>query len=318
MSYAHIENLYKSQDILLFKECYALEKIHGTSTHISWNAKEQKVGFFAGGESHEKFLKVFDIESLTKNFAEVFPLSNVIIYGEGYGGKQQGMSATYGKELKFIAFDVKVDGLWLNTPNAEDVCKKLNLDFVHYEKISTSPKGFFGLLKTILEFLTRGKYTINVSMLHLLNAERDRESVQAIRNGCGKGKKREGVVLRPPIELTKNNGERLCAKHKGDEFGETKTAKKVVSPEQMKVLEDAQAIADEWATEMRLLHILDKLPQGIGLESTKLVIDAMVEDVYREAKGEIVESKEVQKFIGSRAAFLFKKKLQKDLEENNK
>ena len=29
MGYAHIENLYKCQDILMFRECYATEKIHG-------------------------------------------------------------------------------------------------------------------------------------------------------------------------------------------------------------------------------------------------------------------------------------------------
>jgi intein/homing endonuclease len=29
MGYQHIENLYKNQTIFLFKECYALEKIHG-------------------------------------------------------------------------------------------------------------------------------------------------------------------------------------------------------------------------------------------------------------------------------------------------
>ena len=31
MGYLHIENLYKAQDILLFRECYALEKVHGTA-----------------------------------------------------------------------------------------------------------------------------------------------------------------------------------------------------------------------------------------------------------------------------------------------
>jgi hypothetical protein len=29
MGYLHIDNLYKNVDILLFKECYAMEKIHG-------------------------------------------------------------------------------------------------------------------------------------------------------------------------------------------------------------------------------------------------------------------------------------------------
>jgi len=29
MGYAHIENLYKNQEILMFKRCFAMEKIHG-------------------------------------------------------------------------------------------------------------------------------------------------------------------------------------------------------------------------------------------------------------------------------------------------
>lgn len=28
MGYLHIDNLYKAQEILLFRTCYALEKIH--------------------------------------------------------------------------------------------------------------------------------------------------------------------------------------------------------------------------------------------------------------------------------------------------
>jgi len=31
----HIGNLYKERDILLFKRCYASEKVHGTSAHVS-------------------------------------------------------------------------------------------------------------------------------------------------------------------------------------------------------------------------------------------------------------------------------------------
>lgn len=32
MSYLHIPNLYKDQTILLLRECFALEKVHGTRT----------------------------------------------------------------------------------------------------------------------------------------------------------------------------------------------------------------------------------------------------------------------------------------------
>ena len=171
-------------------------------------------------------------------------------------------------------------------PNAEGVCKSLNIEFVDYVKVSTD--------------------------LAALDAERDKHSIQAIRNGCGEGKIREGVVLKPLVEFTTNNGGRVIAKHKRDEFKETKTPREV-SPEQFKVMEDAKAIAEEWVTEMRLKHVLDKLPQGISIESTKLVIEAMVEDVYREAKGEIIESRDVTKFIGSKTAAMFKKKIQEQL-----
>jgi len=36
MAYLDIDNLYKEQRILMFKECYAMEKIHGTSAHLSY------------------------------------------------------------------------------------------------------------------------------------------------------------------------------------------------------------------------------------------------------------------------------------------
>ena len=48
MGYLHIDNLYKAQDILNFKTCYALEKIHGTSAHLKWDNGE--LTFFSGGE----------------------------------------------------------------------------------------------------------------------------------------------------------------------------------------------------------------------------------------------------------------------------
>lgn len=57
---------------------------------------------------------------------------------------------------------------------------------------------------------------------------------------------------------------------------------------------------------MRLTHVLDKLPAAVGINNTKLVIDAMVEDVLREAAGEIVDSKEARAAIGKRAAQLFR------------
>ncbi|RLF58290.1 MAG: hypothetical protein DRN27_05860 [Thermoplasmata archaeon] len=290
MGYLHINNLYKDQAILLFKEAYALEKIHGTSSHVSWKFEDKKVNFFTG-ENHPLFLTLFNEEFLIKKFEEIFPDQDAIIFGEHYGGKCQGMSGTYGKESKFIGFDVKVGYVWLNVPNAEDVCKQLNIEFVYYKKIETN--------------------------LENLNIERDAPSVQAVRNGITEPKKREGVVLRPLIEVRTNNGERLICKFKPDEFNETRTRREV-SPEQLQVLSDAKEIAEEWVTNLRLEHVLQKFPadvnmEFVGMEAMGDIIKAMIADVYREGRDEIVESKEVAKAIGKATVKLFKAKLSSTL-----
>lgn len=286
MGYLHIENLYKCQTILLFKECYAMEKIHGTSTHIGWKFESKDVRYSSGGESNVAFAALFDKEFLKAKFAEIFPDVDVTIYGEAYGGKQQGQSFRYGKVLKFIGFDVHVGDVWLNVPNAEDVCKQFSVEFVHYRKINTD--------------------------LESLTTERDMDSVQAVRNGMGYGLKREGIVLRPLLEMKTNNGERVITKYKPDEQMETKS-KREVTPEQVKVLEDAKAIAEEWVTNLRLEHVLQKLPVDISMEGVPTIIKAMIEDVYREGKDEIVESREASKAIGNKTVQLFKQKLNSTL-----
>ncbi len=279
MGYLHIENLYRAQTMLLFRECYALEKIHGTSAHISWN--EGKVGFFSGGEKYESFKAIFDEAKLTEAFT-AFGMDKVIVYGEAYGGKCQGMSHTYGKQLKFVAFDVQIGEKWLDVPNmAQVVTDRLGLEAVHFDRIPAT--------------------------VELMNAARDADSVQAVRNGVGPGKKMEGVVLRPLVELCDNYGNRVIVKHKRDDFKETSTARKVEDPAKLQVLTEAKAIADEWVTDMRLRHVLDKLPEDKrGIDNMPGIIQAMVEDVRREAKGEIVESKDAYRAIGGRTAQLFK------------
>lgn len=276
MGYLHINNLYKDQTILLFKEAWALEKCHGTSAHISYDGN---LRFFSGGEKHDNFVKLFNQEKLLEKFKEIYNGNTIIIFGEAYGGKQQGMSDTYGPNLKFIVFDVKIGERWLSVPKAEAITKQFELEFAPYDKTTTD--------------------------LSNLDYQRDRDSIIAINNGMGIGKKREGIVLRPLEEMTLNNGERVIAKHKRDDFRETKTPRPIVDPSKLQVLEDAQKIADEWVTQTRLIHVLDKIPD-YSIEKTAQVIQAMKEDIVREAKGEIVINDTVLKTIGKFTAVLFK------------
>lgn len=282
MGYLSIDNLYKSQTILMFRECYALEKVHGTSAHVSYVAdRNPRLTFFSGGENNERFVALFD-PLLVERFVAL-GRAVVTVYGEAYGGKQQGMRATYGDELRFIAFDVKIGDSWLAVPDAEQVVAALGLEFVPYNRVSTG--------------------------LDALDHERDAPSVVAQRRGCGE-RSREGVVLRPLVEMTLNNGGRVIAKHKREAFSERATPQKIVDPAKLAVLAEAQAIAQEWVTPMRLTHVLDKLLRDTGvrvdISDTNHVIGAMVADVYREANGEVIESRDATAAIGKRTAALFK------------
>lgn len=281
MSYLHIDNLYKDQRIMMFKECYAMEKIHGTSAHITYNDGEVK--FFAGGGNYEAFVKLFDVGALKERFSEVMTNDlTVIVYGESYGGKQQGMSKVYGKDPRFIAFEVKIGDLWLNVPKAHAFVDGLGLEFVHYEKIPTT--------------------------LEAIDAQRDALSVQASRNDMGEHP-REGIVLRPIEEFTMNNGRRVVVKHKTDAYKETKTPR-AVTDEELKILTDAKAIADEWVTYERLNHVLTGNNIPLELESIGKIIPLMIEDIEREAEGEIVTSSQAKKEIGKATALMIKSQLQ--------
>ncbi len=290
MGYLHIGNLYKERDILLFKECFALEKIHGTSAHVSFETittfefgKDEPVSsrvdlhFFNGGENRERFLALFNQEELKSKFSALQIKNKMTVYGEAYGGKQQGMSHTYGKELKFVAFDVQIGESWLDVPRADAIVKGLGLEFVHYAKVPAT--------------------------IEALDVERDAPSIQAVRNGIVESKPREGIVIRPLLEVVKNNGARIIAKHKGEAFQETNKARKVLDPAQLEVLTQADAIATEWVTPMRLAHILGKR-ENVQVEQTGEIIGEMREDIKREAAGEIVWSDLVGKAIGKATAKL--------------
>ena len=280
MAYMHIDNLYKNDDILLFKRCYALEKIHGTSAHVS--CKNGVVHFFSGGVNHENFTALFDIDELTKRFQEI-DCEEVTIYGEAYGGKCQGMSKTYGEKLSFIAFEVKIGDCWLNVEDAMEVSAKLGFEFVPVDMV-------------------------NENNIDILTALRDKDSFVAIRRGMGEGHKKEGIVLRPLIELTKNNGKRIIVKYKRDDFKETKTTRPIDGT-QLEMLTKANEIADEWVTEMRLTHVLDKLPKPHTIEQTGDIIKAMLADILREAEGEIVDSKAMRKAVGRATVGMFHKRV---------
>ena len=276
-----------------------MEKVHGTSAHVSWNGIEKKLSFFSGGEKHDAFVAIFDQANLIAKFTEFFPESNITIYGEAYGGKCQAMSETYGPKLAFVAFEVKFQcqgdrERWSDVPDAEGIAKALGLDFVAYNLVDAT--------------------------FDEMDRQRDLPSEQAFKNGMAKRedpatwKMREGIVVRPPMELYDFQGGRFLAKHKSDKFSEREHTPKLQDPEATAKRLEGQEVAKEWVTIMRFQHVLDRAKTELGIEPDEPkyipdLIKLMVEDVTREAEGEVEMSKQVVKFIGNATAEMFRQHL---------
>jgi hypothetical protein len=184
----------------------------------------------------------------------------------------------YGDTLKFAVFEVKINEYWLSVPKAEELAHNFEFDFVPYTRIPAT--------------------------IEALDLEMKKPSEQAIKLGMGNNHLREGIIIHPIEEMACNGG-RVIAKHKNPEFAEVKSGRPL-DQEKLQVLEDAQAITDEWVTEMRLTHVLDAFIEPYDITKTGDVIRAMLEDVIKESKGEIIMSIEAKKAIGQATARMYK------------
>lgn len=277
MAYLHIDNLYKDQRVLLFKKLWATEKIHGTSAWITY--KDRILSYHSGGGSYDLFITLFDHELLLQKLQDRFGEKEVKLHGEFYGGKLQKMSHVYGKESNFIMFDVKVGEVFLSHDKVLKLCDQLDLPVVESEIIDATIEE--------IERITK------------------KPSAIGIQKGLGEHI-REGIVLKPLNEFIDNNGKRVIAKHKNEQYAETSTPRKVQDPERLKRLDNAKEIAFEWVTANRLEHVLDHLgKEKFDKRDTKNVIDQMIEDVKREAEGEIEWNREIERSIGEKGRELF-------------
>jgi hypothetical protein len=301
MGYMKIPNLYADKTILQLKEVWVMEKVHGTSAHLLW--WDGQLMFYPGGEKLERFKGAFDgsqwhpeIDDLIARFREYdfghgdFP---VTVFGEAYGGKQQGMRKVYGDRLSFVAFEVQIGSMWLNVPQAARIVAKLGLDFVPFTKRTLSHN--------------------TKQVAQMLEQEAVRPSYQGGKMGVRDLQPREGVVLRPMQELfywDHGNYKRVMAKHKNPDYREHLRVRKLEKA-QYETLEKADEIAQEWVTNMRLNHVLDKLNNPTGMEACGYVGKGMVEDVFAECGKEIKDSKAARRAISKRAVNMYKERVTK-------
>lgn len=113
-------------------------------------------------------------------------LTNVVLYGEGYGPKIQG-GEKYRDNVDFVLFDVQVGEHWLTRDNVNDVAANLGIDSV--------PVIGYGSLHQAVA-LVKGN-----GLPSLLGNTQS-----------------EGLVVRPEVPLFDRKGERIIAKIKTRDF----------------------------------------------------------------------------------------------------
>ena len=166
------------------------EKIDGTNTSVHWDG--HKIRF--AGRTEDASLPVglvnylvdmFCNEDVEQLFEQKFGETEVILYGEGYGGKIQN-GKSYRPDESFILFDVFIAGNWQPRESVEDIAKAFGLDIV--------PIVLKGTLDDAVEFVkTNPASTIGTA-------------------------KMEGVVGKPKVELRDRAGNRVVVKIKGRDF----------------------------------------------------------------------------------------------------
>lgn len=167
------------------------EKIDGTNIRIIWDG--HKVSY-AGrtdkaqipAELMNRLVELFGGEVNEQIFEQNFGEREVMLVGEGYGAKIQGVGGLYRKDQDFILFDVMIGGNYQSRDTVNDIAKMFNLEVV--------PIVLQGTVQEGIDFVkSNPQSTIGQA-------------------------KMEGVVGRPKVELQDRCGNRVIVKIKVRDF----------------------------------------------------------------------------------------------------
>lgn len=267
--YNEIENSYREKfisninDMLAARELendfVVLEKVHGANFSFWYDGNElrtAKKSDFVGGEGEDfynshliKARYADNIKNLFEHFNRKFgKINDMVVYGELFGGhypdakkkdpsiKMVQKGIAYCPDLDFFAFDIKVDGEYINADDVEMLCRAFD---IFHAKILFRGK-LEDCLKYPNEFLTLipGYYGLP----------------DIAGNIC------EGVVIKPIKNAYFRNGSRVIIKNKNEKWSEKE--KKEPKEKMVTILcIEANRLLGEalnLATENRLKNILSK------------------------------------------------------------
>ena len=170
------------------------EKLDGANTRIHWDGYVVRVGSRRTWQHQPNIVDAIlsSYPYLEAMFEQDFdrgglaPIDDdVTVYGEAIGAGVQSGGA-YGDKIRFIAFDVKVGGKYLDNRDARDVVWKLGLDFVE----------------------RRGSGLVSATEIHQLMSQRHSHWPHSTYREDDP----EGFVLKTVPPLYKANGDRVMVK----------------------------------------------------------------------------------------------------------
>jgi hypothetical protein len=183
----------KNRTYSLLKSWLWTEKVDGTNIRVIWkDSKLTMGGKTDNAQIHADLIKWLYENVTTDKLRAAFPedVTDVVVYGEGYGAGIQKGGGDYSPIKKLIVFDVLVGGKWwLNYEAVCDVAGKLGLDMV--------PSFGEMTIEDAAEFVRAGFKS---------------------RCSINTGKDAEGLVGRPLETLFDKKGHRLITKIKTKDF----------------------------------------------------------------------------------------------------
>lgn len=182
------------------------EKVDGTNIRIGFNRglRVQSGVEFAGRSDNATIpgpLMRYLGDTFTPELFEKSDLSDIILFGEGYGPKIQG-GGKYRDDHSFVLFDVKIGSFWLTRPNVNDVANKLGIEFV--------PTIGYGTLYDGISLVKANAWT----KAGVIQPPKNPDYMQSAWGDF----EAEGIVARPSVPMFDRKGERIITKIKAVDF----------------------------------------------------------------------------------------------------
>ena len=169
------------------------EKVDGTNIRVFWDGHKVEFGGRTDSAEIPKALldslnNIFGTAEAEELFEQTFGEKNVILFGEGYGGKVQGVCNGYRPDESFILFDVLIGENYQAREWVEKTAQMFGVKVV--------PVLFTGSLQVGIDYVCGHP-----------------KSVVATKDTY-----MEGVVARPKVELRDRRGRRVIVKIKWKDF----------------------------------------------------------------------------------------------------